>query len=338
MLGLDTSGGVCAILLTPFFFSLSPFFLLCVCARQSLKIPLLGLASSKAIGRGLGHLGLSGFGMRQEGSPHSRWQVVWTLGEVIPESLHASLSWEPLKPLFEGELVAVQASSRAQNQDQQQTYAIARVAQSTKPKIGTAFVNVELEVQPGSFTIAKSSDIRVFRSTLSKGQGQDQDQDQSEERNRIQPQARNTSKQPQGSSSSGGGDGESASSALDDPEQETAASGRDIASAISDIMVNVGLRSLTPDAKDLLEESLELKRELESARELSEALSTKIDSLKAELEEHESKSKCQICYAQNIRVALVPCGHTLCDQCERNATTKCPFCRARVQQRQVLFT
>ena len=263
---------------------------------------------------------------------------MWTLGETIPDSLHACLSWEPVKPLFEDELVVVQASSAAQNNQhhqQQQAYAIARVAQSTKPKAGTAFMNVELEVQPGSFKTVRSTDIRVFRSMFSKGQ------DQPVERNQAQSQARDKRKLPEDTSSSSSssiinsGEGDSA---LDDPAQEMAASGRDVASAISDMLVNVGLRSLTPDAKDLLEESMDLKRELESARELSDALSTKVDSLKAEIEEHESKWKCQICFANNIRSAIVPCGHTICDQCKRNLTAKCPFCRTKVQHLQVLFT
>jgi len=38
--------------------------------------------------------------------------------------------------------------------------------------------------------------------------------------------------------------------------------------------------------------------------------------------------KCKICFSNDVGQVLVPCGHTLCEGCQRQSQGKCPFCRA----------
>jgi len=39
---------------------------------------------------------------------------------------------------------------------------------------------------------------------------------------------------------------------------------------------------------------------------------------------------CKICFTNNINVVLIPCGHSLCNNCvdRLSASKQCPFCRA----------
>jgi sacsin len=50
-------------------------------------------------------------------------------------------------------------------------------------------------------------------------------------------------------------------------------------------------------------------------------------------------TQCQICLINQVNVCLVPCGHTICEGCERQMhSNKCPFCRRGIQQRTKFFS
>lgn len=37
--------------------------------------------------------------------------------------------------------------------------------------------------------------------------------------------------------------------------------------------------------------------------------------------------KCPVCFSNDVSQVLVPCGHTLCEGCQQQSRSKCPFCR-----------
>lgn len=53
-------------------------------------------------------------------------------------------------------------------------------------------------------------------------------------------------------------------------------------------------------------------------------------------EEVDDKIKCKICYAKDVKVAFVPCGHTACVNCSFELNT-CHICRSPIENRIRLY-
>lgn len=49
--------------------------------------------------------------------------------------------------------------------------------------------------------------------------------------------------------------------------------------------------------------------------------------VKESISKESNALECQLCCANNINIALIPCGHMLCDTCALNLN-RCPYCRA----------
>lgn len=51
----------------------------------------------------------------------------------------------------------------------------------------------------------------------------------------------------------------------------------------------------------------------------------------------DNKYVCFVCVERSINVFIDPCGHTMCDECSKKISNKCPMCRATINKKCTLF-
>lgn len=58
-----------------------------------------------------------------------------------------------------------------------------------------------------------------------------------------------------------------------------------------------------------------------------------------EISDEDTIAMCTICYENIVSIALNPCGHTICAQCdtELQSTITCPMCREHIVRKQAIF-
>lgn len=92
------------------------------------------------------------------------------------------------------------------------------------------------------------------------------------------------------------------------------------------------------DNQSMLSRLVELEaaqRRLESDL-LSER--TNLHEAKAALAAASSACKCQVCFNNDVGLAMVPCGHTICEVCIGHLHgNQCPFCRSKISTRVKIF-
>jgi hypothetical protein len=62
-----------------------------------------------------------------------------------------------------------------------------------------------------------------------------------------------------------------------------------------------------------------------------------LEEVKNEFFAEEMKASCPICYENNVTHVLLPCGHTLCDNCKKKVLSSCYLCRASVNKINKIF-
>ena len=77
-----------------------------------------------------------------------------------------------------------------------------------------------------------------------------------------------------------------------------------------------------------------LKDELKKYKYLLKSVLNQNEELN-ELHEIKSRIECKICMDRTINTYLIPCGHVICNECILN--NECPFCRAKICEKRVLF-
>jgi len=50
-----------------------------------------------------------------------------------------------------------------------------------------------------------------------------------------------------------------------------------------------------------------------------------------------NKYKCTICFENEVKICVTPCGHTFCDKCSKNLSNKCFVCNGAVIKKTTLF-
>lgn len=52
--------------------------------------------------------------------------------------------------------------------------------------------------------------------------------------------------------------------------------------------------------------------------------------------EKEEKCICKICFDKKVEIAIIPCGHTFCENCIFNSKS-CPMCRSDIKSKLKIF-
>lgn len=62
-----------------------------------------------------------------------------------------------------------------------------------------------------------------------------------------------------------------------------------------------------------------------------------LEQVKKEFFTEDVKASCPICYENNVSNVLLPCGHTLCDNCKQKVVSTCYICRTTVNKITKIF-
>lgn len=96
---------------------------------------------------------------------------------------------------------------------------------------------------------------------------------------------------------------------------------------------------LKPDEAALLQRVFALDQELQRQQEQARQVQDDYHRVQEQLKQHVEAFQCTLCNTHPVSISLVPCGHTVCRECNDHMATSrgCPFCRKAVTQRMALF-
>ena len=111
------------------------------------------------------------------------------------------------------------------------------------------------------------------------------------------------------------------------------------------------LNDIPSDHYKLLKESTDILLEDTNESEKLNEIKTKYTNAKANYMKYLNEllhvnnvnigNKCGICFVNIVSNYYNPCGHTICEDCDKfdsgNMNTKCPICRSNVNERRKLF-
>lgn len=104
---------------------------------------------------------------------------------------------------------------------------------------------------------------------------------------------------------------------------------QEAARAVRDMLGAAGL-PLDLETEALTAECLRLKTSLASSEGRYNAARTDTERLKGELDMVKCAWQCRICLQADVGVTLIPCGHSVCEECSASLD-RCPFCRSSCQ-------
>ncbi|XP_075490038.1 uncharacterized protein LOC142528761 isoform X2 [Primulina tabacum] len=232
--------------------------------------------------------------------------------EILPQDA-IQVQFNPLRPFYEGEIVAWKSSDG-------ERLKYGRVPENVRPSVGQALYRFMLETSPGMIVPLLSSNIFSFKNISYSSEFSSATMQESEHmiRDKSMPET------------SGGVRSRSFQRQPVQDLQQGRVSAAEFVQAVHEMLFAAGInldiekQSLLQTALTLQEQLKESQAELLLEQEKSEMAIKEADTAKAAW-------SCRVCLNNEVDVSLIPCGHVLCRRCS-SAVSRCPFCRLQVSK------
>lgn len=260
------------------------------------------------------------------------------LGSPLLPSDATLVQLKPLRPYAAGEICAYKglllpavaaasaAERRAAAQDPSQlptpgqaaSLLYGRIAGDARPPPNVPLYLITVEVTPGEFRDLKSSEVYSFRGTTG-GAGEAEAAQISLAASPVPaPQA-----EP---ASSPAGPGSRSAGQVQPAGQPGAVSAPEMMAAVRDMLAAADV-PLDLERSQLLQQTLELRAQLEGAQSRLATAEQEAEEAQQEADGLRTSWQCRICLSREVDSCMTACGHVLCSDCTRAVRGRCPFCR-----------